>query len=226
METKKTRAVAYCRVSLAQQNSELQVTNIKEFCNHRGFNLQNIYIDHGIGGAKESRPQLNQMVKDARMGKFDVLVVTGIDRLGRSTRHLLNLIHEISGYGVSLISLRESIDLSSSIGQATLAILSVVAQLEKDLLRERIKSALYAKKLASEKTGWRCGRPQLVTPAIRSEVLSLRSQGMSIRKIERAIDKKISHTAIGRIIKEHCQQTLLKSDDSASPISITYEVAK
>lgn len=98
--------MAYCRVSLAQQNSELQITNIKEFCGNRGLDLKNIYLDHGVGGSKESRPQLNQMVKDARMGKFDILVVTGIDRLGRSTRHLLNLIHELSGYEVSLISLR------------------------------------------------------------------------------------------------------------------------
>jgi len=67
------------------------------------------------------------------------------------------------------------------------------------LLKERIKSALYAKKLAAEKTGWRCGRPQLVTPEIKEKVLSLRAQGLSIRKIEKAIDKKISHTAIGRV---------------------------
>lgn len=212
MENKKSRAVAYCRVSLAQQNSEIQITNIKEFCLHRNFDLKNIYLDHGIGGAKESRPQLNQMVKDARMGKFDVLVVTGIDRLGRSTRHLLNLIHELSGYGVALISLRESIDLSSSIGQATLAILSVVAQLEKDLLRERIRSALHAKKLAAEKTGWRCGRPLLVTPELKAKVLELRATGLSIRQIEKAIDKQISHTAIGKVIKDHCPQNLSKKD--------------
>lgn len=211
METRRTRVAAYIRVSLAHQNSEIQITNIREFCEHRRFDLTHTFIDHGIGGSRESRPQLNQMVKDARLRKFDVLVVTGIDRLGRSTRHLLNLIHELSGYGVSLISLREAIDLSSAIGQATLSILSVVAQLEKELLRERIKSALHAKKLAAEKTGWRCGRPLLVTPEIRQRVIELREQGLSIRRIERAIDKQISHTAIGRIVKEHCPQTLSKN---------------
>lgn len=198
------RAAAYARVStLLGQDPENQLVGIRQFAEARGFQLEQEYIDKGVSGAKESRPALDALIRDARMGKFKVLVVAGIDRIGRNTRHLLNLIHELNGYGVALVSLRESIDFGSPMGQATLTILGAIAQLERELIRERIRSALAAKKAAAAKSGkaWRCGRPEAATPDLIEQVQALRDKGLSIRAIEKHLEGRISRTTIQRVLK-------------------------
>ncbi|MEC7276478.1 MAG: recombinase family protein [Bdellovibrionota bacterium] len=199
------KAVAYARVStLLGQDPEHQLVHIRKFSKARDFQLTNEYVDLGVSGSKEKRPSLDQLVIDARMGKFKVLIVSGIDRIGRNTRHLLNLIHELSGYGVSLISLRENMDFTTPMGQATLTILGAIAELERELTRERIRTALAAKKIEAKRLGkkWSCGRPKSTTEALRKQILELRAKGLSIRAIERRLDKKVSRTTIQRIIKK------------------------
>jgi DNA invertase Pin-like site-specific DNA recombinase len=198
------KAVAYARVStLLGQDPENQLVGIRQFAEARGFQLMQEYTDHGVSGAKESRPALDAMTQDARRGKFKVLIVAAIDRIGRNTRHLLNLLHELNGYGVSVISLRENLDFTTPLGSATLVILSAIASLERDILRERIRTALAAKKLAAQKSGkpWRCGRPEVATPDIAAQVHALRTQGLSIRAIERSLSGQISRGTVQRILK-------------------------
>ncbi|HXH75376.1 MAG TPA: recombinase family protein [Bacteriovoracaceae bacterium] len=205
METK-IKAVAYARVStLLGQDPENQLVRIREFSASRGFDLISEYVDKGISGSTEKRPSLDQLILDARMGKFKVLVVSGIDRIGRNTRHLLNLIHELSGYGVSLISLRESLDFTTPMGQAALTILGAMAQLEKELIRERIRTALAVKKLSAQQLGrdWRCGRPEAATETLKAQIISLSNLGLSIRAIERKLEGKISRTTIQRVLKKN-----------------------
>jgi DNA invertase Pin-like site-specific DNA recombinase len=199
----KIKAAAYVRVStLLNLTVENQLIPLRELAGQRGFDLE-VYSDEGISGTKERRPSLDRLVADARRGKFRFLIVAAIDRLGRNARHLLNLIDELNGYGVSLISLRESIDLSTPMGKAALAILSAVAQLERDLISERIKVALAARKLAAKNNGvdWRCGRPSVTDEMLKAKVLELRQAGLSIRRIEKALDKKVSRTTITRILR-------------------------
>lgn len=201
----KIKAVAYARVStLLEQDPENQLVRIREFGLSRDFELISEYVDKGISGSQEKRPSLDQLISDARLGKFKVLVVTGIDRIGRNTRHLLNLIHELAGYGVSLISLRESLDFTTPMGQATLAILGAMAQLERELIKERIRTALAAKKLSAQQLGrdWRCGRPEVTSEALKSQIISLSNLGFSIRRIEKKLEGKISRTTIQRILKK------------------------
>lgn len=165
----------------------------------------------GISGAKDRRPALDKLVKDARLGRFKVLIIYSIDRLARDTRHLLNLINELSHYGVSIISLRESIDFSTPMGQATLTILGAVAQLERELIKERIRNALAAKKLAAQQTnsGWRCGRPLIVDQQIANRVLALREKGHSIRGIAKMLN--ISKSSVERVLKLSRPNTLENS---------------
>lgn len=196
------KAAAYARVStLLAQNPEHQLTHIQAFAEAREFDLGLKYIDR-VSGAREKRKALDQMVKDARAGKFKVLIVSGIDRLARDTRHLLNLIHELNGYGVALISLRESIDFTTPMGKAALTILGAIAELERELCRERIKSALAAKKLTAHQTGWRCGR-RPIDKDTKVEVLALYHRGISIRKIADQLGGRVSKSSVERIIKEH-----------------------
>lgn len=201
-DSKKTKAVAYVRVStLLQQDPQNQIEHIRKFSSARDFELTQEYVDIGISGAKERRPELDMLVKDARKGLFKVIIVTGIDRLARDTRHLLNLINELTHYGVFIISLRENIDFSTPMGQATLTILGAVAQLERELIRERIKSALAAKKITAEKfgTNWRCGRKPKVNTLIEQRIGELRKLGNSLRQISKIMN--ISKSTVHRVLK-------------------------
>lgn len=186
----KSKAAAYARVStLLGQDPEHQLVSIRSFAEGRSFDLTDEYVDHGISGTKERRPLLDKMVRDARLGKFKIIIIVGIDRLARDTRHLLNLINELNHYGVSVISLRENIDFTTPMGQAALAIFGAMASLERSLISERIKTALAAKKLAAQQTGsgWRCGRPTGLTKDKEAEILRLQKDGHSIRAIARRV---------------------------------------
>jgi DNA invertase Pin-like site-specific DNA recombinase len=197
----KMKAVSYTRVStLLGQDPENQLVPIRQLASSRNLEIIHDYIDHGISGAKERRPALDELIKDARAGKYKILVIYSIDRLARDTRHLLNLINELSHYGVNLISLRESIDFTTAIGQATLTILGAVAQLERELIRERIKTALAAKKLTAEKLGtnWRCGRKPKVNNSIEARIKQLREIGTSVREIAKLVG--VSKSTVQRVL--------------------------
>lgn len=195
-------AIAYARVStLLKQDPNHQLVPIREVIKGRGFDLVDEYIDR-ITGSAEKRKELDRLIRDARMGKFKVIVVYALDRIARDTRFLLNLIHELQGYGVSLISLRESIDLSTPVGRAVLQILGSIAELEKNLISERIRTSLAVKKLAAERdrTEWRCGRPPKIKPELVDAVVKLRKAGGSIRGTAKALG--ISKTTVLRICQE------------------------
>lgn len=211
-----TKAAVYARVStLLGQDPENQLIPIRQLAVSRNIQIIEEYIDMGISGSKDRRPGLDKLVKDARLGKFKFLVIYSIDRLARDTRHLLNLINELSHYGVSLISIRESIDFSTPMGQATLTILGAEAQLERELIRERIRNALAAKKLAAQQSnsGWRCGRPSVLNDNVTKRILELREKGHSIRGIARILE--ISKSSVERVLKTQCLENMGKSDDGS-----------
>lgn len=192
------KAVAYARVStLLKQEPEHQLVPIRGIAANREFHLVGEYVDR-ITGSADRRKALDQLIKDARMGKFKIVIIYALDRLARDTRFLLNLLHELDGYGVTLISLRESIDLSTPVGRAVTQILGAIAELEKSLISERIKTALAVKKMTAAETGWSCGRKPLPTETI-EQVKTLRAKGKSIRAISRELG--IGKTSVERVLK-------------------------
>lgn len=192
------RAVAYARVStLLKQEPEHQLVPIRGVIANRDLKLVDEYVDR-ITGSADRRKELDRLIGDARIGKFKVIVIYALDRLARDTRFLLNLIHELNGYGVTLISLRESIDLGTPIGRAVLQILGSIAELEKNLISERIKTALAVKKMTAAQTGWRCGRNPLPKEIV-EQVKVLRAKGLSIRAISRELG--IGKTSVERVLK-------------------------
>lgn len=200
------KAAAYCRVStVLGQTPENQIIPIREFCKARNFLLLNEYeyIDVGISGVKERRPSLDKLLNDARKGKFKVLIIAALDRLGRNVKHLLTVVDELNALGVKLISLRENIDLLSPQGVMIMTVLSAFAQMEREIIRARIRESLAARKLLAMQTnnGWKCGRPELVTKEMETQILELDEQGFSARAIERKIDKKVSHSTISKVLK-------------------------
>lgn len=194
----KVRAVAYARVStLLKQEPEHQLVPIRNVAQNREFTLVDEYIDR-ISGTADKRKALDQLVKDARMGKFKIVIIYALDRLARDTRFLLNLLHELDGYGITLISLRENIDLSTPVGKAVLQILGAISELERNLISERIKTALAVKKMTAGETGWSCGRKPL-SKEIADQVIDLRAKGLSIRNISKQLN--IGKTTVERVLK-------------------------
>lgn len=207
----RVKAVAYARVSrLLGQDAQLQITNIKEFAMARGYDLTSVYIDEGISGVTEKRRGLDELMADASKGKFQVVIVSALDRISRSTKHFLNLFDELQHFNVSIISLRENLDFSSPTGKMVATVLSSVASLERMIIAERIKTSLAAKKLSAKQTGsnWRSGRPTKVTPEVINEVLNLSSTGLSVRQIAKQLD--ISKSSVLRVVQNH---TSKKKDD-------------
>ena len=167
----------YARVSTRDQSCELQVRDLRAYCAARGFEPGREYIDVGQSGAKESRPELNKLMEDARKRKFDVIVVWRFDRFARSTKHLLMALEEFRSLGIQFISYQENMDTSSPLGQALFTIVSAVAQLERDLIRERVTAGIRNARV----NGKKLGRPKSAVD--REQILELKEQGLSLRQI-------------------------------------------
>jgi len=167
----------YARVSTKDQSCELQVRDLRAYCTARGFDLVREYVDVGQSGAKDSRPELNKLMDDARKRQFDAVVCWRFDRFARSTKHLLTALEEFRSLGIQFISYQENIDTSSALGQALFTIVSAVAQLERDLIRERVSAGIRN----ARENGKRFGRPRV--KANLEEILQLRAEGLSLRKI-------------------------------------------
>jgi len=213
-----TKVAVYARVStLLGQDPSHQLIPIREMALNRNFQIVSEFVDVGISGTKDKRPALEQLIKAAKQGRFKILIVYGIDRLGRSTKHLLNLVSELNHYGVSLISLRESLDFTTPMGQMALTMLGAVAQLEAQLISERIKTSLAVKKQVALSTGssWKCGRPS-ISQDIEDRVVELRKQGLSVREIAKRLPE-VSKSSVSRIIRESASQNRSNFTGSLDP---------
>ena len=167
----------YARVSTKDQSCEMQLRDLRTYCAARGLDLVREYIDVGQSGAKDSRPELNKLMDDARKRQFDAIVVWRFDRFARSTKHLLMALEEFRSLGIQFISYQENIDTSSPLGQALFTIVSAVAQLERDLIRERVSAGIRN----ARANGKKLGRPKRAVEEER--ILELKAQGLSLRQI-------------------------------------------
>jgi DNA invertase Pin-like site-specific DNA recombinase len=167
----------YARVSTRDQSCELQVRDLRAYCSARGFELVREYVEVGQSGAKDSRPELNKLMDDARKRQFDGIIVWRFDRFARSTKHLLTALEEFRSLGIQFISYQENVDTSTPLGQALFTIVSAVAQLERELIRERVSAGIRN----ARANGKKLGRPK--TLVNRAQVLQSRQQGQSIQQI-------------------------------------------
>ncbi len=149
------KAALYVRVSTLDQNTENQAIELRRYIEARGWTAVE-YRDHGVSGAKERRPALDELVADAKRRKFDVLVCWRLDRLGRNLRHLVTLIDELTAVGVGFASMGEGIDTQTPAGRLQLHILAALAEFEKERIRERVLAGL----ARARAQGTRLGRPR------------------------------------------------------------------
>jgi DNA invertase Pin-like site-specific DNA recombinase len=176
----KKRAGVYVRVSTDGQDTEMQESELKEYCARRGWEAI-LYRDRGHSGAKQDRPALNSLLSDLRKRKVDIVLVWSLDRLARSLKQLLTISEECRSLGVDLVSLRQAIDTTLPAGRLTFQILGAVAEFERELLRDRVKSGM----AQARRAGKRIGRPALRNfgPAELERIRSMRMQGASVRRL-------------------------------------------
>ena len=138
------KAALYGRVSTngKGQDVDLQLRDLRSYAQARGWKIFREYIDNGMSGRKEKRPALDQLMNDARKKRFDAVLVWRFDRFARSTKHLVTSLDEFNHLGIDFISFMENIDTSSPMGKAMFTITSAIAELEADLIRERVRAGL------------------------------------------------------------------------------------
>ena len=173
MTARPLHAALYARVSTNDQTTDNQLLELRRYVEARGWTFIE-YVDEGVSGAKESRPALDRLLKDARRRRLDALVVWRLDRLGRNLRHLILTLDELTALGVSFVSLGEGIDTSTPAGRLQLHILGAIAEFERARIAERVKAGVER----ARRQGRRLGRPEREVPE--SVVAPVR--GLSVRE--------------------------------------------
>ena len=189
------RVAVYARVSTTNgQSPEMQLSDLREYASRRGWEVFGEYVDNGVSGSRESRPELNRLMADAHTRRFDVVLCLKIDRFGRSLRHLVNALADLNAYGVAFVSLRDNLDLSTPSGRLMFQIIGAMAEFERSLIQERVKAGLRNAKLK----GKTLGRPPLTLD--RERIARLRASGASIREISTQLEVSTAtiHKALGR----------------------------
>ncbi len=168
------KAALYARVSTTNgQDPEMQLRELREYADRRAWKIAGEYIDVGISGAREKRPELDRMMADAHRRRFDAVVVWKFDRFARSVSHLLRALETFKALGIDFVSLSEQVDTSTPTGRMIFTVLGAVAELERSLIAERVRAGLRN----ARAKGKRLGRPRKAVD--HSRIAALRRVGRS-----------------------------------------------
>ena len=185
------KAAIYARVSTEDQNAAMQVEELRSMCERRGWEIYNEYVDGGYSGTKTSRPALDQMMKDARRRKFDIVLVWKFDRFARSTKQLVVALEDFQLLGIDFFSYSENIDTSTAMGEMIFTIFAALAQFERALIVERVNAGMAHAKKFGTKSGKAIGRPIDDTFDV-ERARELRDKGMSWSKLAKELDAPIT----------------------------------
>src|ERR1700691_2696432 len=159
----------------------MQLRELREYCQRRGVTLVDEYVDTGISGAKDRRPELDRLLTDAHRRQFDAVVVWKFDRFARSVSHLLRALETFRSLGIEFVSLSEQVDTTTPTGKMVFTVLGAVAELERSLIAERIRGGIRN----ARTKGKRLGRPKTEVDGAR--IALLRAEGASWRDIAKEL---------------------------------------
>jgi DNA invertase Pin-like site-specific DNA recombinase len=159
----------------------MQLRELREYCSRRGWQVSGEFVDVGISGAKEKRPELDRLLADAHRRRFDSVVVWKFDRFARSVSHLLRALETFQALGIEFVSLSEQMDTSTPTGKMVFTVLGAVAELERSLIAERVRAGLRN----ARAKGKRLGRPPRELDGKR--IAALRAQGVGWRAIAKQL---------------------------------------
>ena len=192
------RAALYMRVSTLDQHPESQLHDLRQMASQRGYEIVHEFTDK-ISGTKARRPGLDAMMVDARRGRFDVVLVWASDRIARSVKHFLDILDELSRLNIEYVSFRDNIDTGGPLGRAIIIIVGAVAELERNLIIERVRAGMRRARLEGRHIG---RNPlQLDNAGIHRD----RRQGQSLRQIAKG--HRVSTATVQRVLREHASTT-------------------
>jgi len=187
------KCALYARVSTTEQHIETQLYDLRQLATQRGFEIVAEYTDNGISGTKARRPGLDALMSDARRRKFSVVMVAAFDRMARSTRHFLQVTSELDSLGIEFVSRRENIETGGPMGRLFLTLIASIAELEVDLIKERIRAGMRRRKLE----GYRLGRQPLDVD--HEALVADRLGGMSLTKVAKKY--AVSRASVIRFVR-------------------------
>jgi DNA invertase Pin-like site-specific DNA recombinase len=193
------RIALYARVSTngKLQDPEMQLRELREYATRRGWEIVAEFVDRGVSGTKEKRPQLDAMMLACQQRAVDAVMVWKLDRFARSLKHLVNALAEFDALGVAFISLRDNLDLTTPAGRLMFQIVGAMAEFERSLIVERVRAGLHnPDKPGYSSKGNRLGRPRVGVPVAKIE--RLKREGVNLREIARQVG--VSKTTILRAL--------------------------
>jgi DNA invertase Pin-like site-specific DNA recombinase len=186
------------------QDIELQLKDLRSYARSRGWEIFDEYMDLGLSGSLDRRPELDRLLDDAKKRRLDGILVWKLDRFSRSLKSLVATLEELRVLGVQFVSYTENLDFSTPAGRVLANLISVFAEYERDLIRERVKAGIQNAK----SKGIRVGRRSKIDPGLLETIAYMRGKEMSLGKIAKAVG--ISKTLVFKTLKILRQQTLEK----------------
>ncbi|MFH1311496.1 MAG: recombinase family protein [Nanoarchaeota archaeon] len=191
------KAGIYARVSTKEQDIDKQVQELIDYCKRHSYDYK-LYVDKGISGVKESRPEFNRLMEDVRLRKIDLVVCYKIDRLSRSMQHFLQIFTELQNKGIGLVAISQPIDTTSASGRLLMQIISAFAEFEREMIIERVT---LGKKRSKKKQG------RKAKSIDEKEVIELHNKGLSYSQIAKEYNQNhkpfISHQTAFNIVKKY-----------------------
>ena len=182
-----TRVAIYARVSTKEQSTETQVAQLTAYCQARGWNDVTVFRDDGISGVRDNRPELDKLREGMTHGEFSAVVVTKMDRLGRSLGMILRFWDDADAAGVRVIVIDQGIDTSTPAGRLQRSMLAALAEFERELILERTRAGI----ARARALGKKFGAPRKISESVAREVRSRREQGESLRMISQRMNLKL-----------------------------------
>ena len=190
------KCAIYCRVSRNEQSCERQLFELREVAENHKYQIISEYVDEGVSGIKESRPEFDRMMNDVHIRKFDILLVVELSRLGRSVKQMCNISDTLKHKNIDLYVKNQNIDTSTITGQLFFNIVNAISQYERQLTIERIMSGLDNAK----RQGKRLGRKSKIDVCLKKKVIKLKNKNCGINEIGRKCN--IGKGTIYKILKE------------------------
>jgi DNA invertase Pin-like site-specific DNA recombinase len=215
------RAAIYARVSTLDQNCEMQLKELREYCSRRCWTILGEYVDTGWSGAKASRPELDRIMHDAGQHRFDAILVWKLDRFGRSVLNLSEQLARLNSWGIRFLATTQALDTDASnpTSRLMLHILASVAEFEREMIRERVTAGInnYRQAFKQKRIGrdrhshsgmnLPVGRPKKIFDRVRA--VEMRRGGMSVREIARKL--RVSVGTVHRVVSSFKEPQIPRS---------------
>ena len=191
------RVVIYARVSTNEQNCDRQVAELEQVVKNNNWELVDTYVDEGYSRTTTTRPELDRMMKDAFVRKFEMVITLELSRLGSSLKHMIEIVDKFKEKKIQLFIVNQQIDTSSATGFMFFSIMTSIANYERELISERVKSGLENAK----RKGIVLGRKTNLTPEVEEQIIQLKSEGVGYNTLAKRLS--VSVKTIRKVLSQN-----------------------